>query len=284
MTEYDIHEAAKIFPLMPEDELDQLAADIQAHGLLEPIIIHDGKILDGRNRERACMMIGLEPTYKIIEMEGDILPIEYVVSKNLHRRHLSPAQRAAVALDLLPHLAEKARQRKVEAGKLSHSEVSPKTGYPPDDAGKASMQAAELVGLGKTSVESAIAIQKRDPEVVERMRAGDLNISQAARVVGLEGRGQSSGKRRTQESGERDSLGRNRPIYYGKGDRWKEAMTPIIRYLTAWEKRGFEYRHVNPKEARRRLALIEEVQQKLDAAKADLEQRAHSATLTIRKG
>jgi hypothetical protein len=41
---------------------------------------------------------------------------EFVVSHNLHRRHLTTAQRAALALDLLPKLEEEARERQVEHG------------------------------------------------------------------------------------------------------------------------------------------------------------------------
>lgn len=189
---------------------------------------------------------------------------------------LTTGQRAALALDLVPGFMEEAKERRYSP--------KPGRGRPQSETGKAAARAALAVGVGRTSVETAIAIQKRDKSIIERLRSGELNIAQAARAVGFytgPGLGRGDGTAR-------DSAGRSMPAtYYGKGDKWKEAIGPVLRYLNAWEKRGFEFRHVAPKEARRRLALIEELEKKLDAARADLEQRAHSATLslsTTRKG
>lgn len=190
---------------------------------------------------------------------------------------LTAAQKAVAALDLLPEFLDKIEEQREERKRGP--------GRPISKVGKAAAQAAKRVGVGKTSVEMAIAIQKRDPEVIERMRSGELNVSQGARAVGLT---TNSGRGRRNyglESDERDAVGRAIPLrYYGKGDKWKESVGPLLRYLTGWERRSYEFRHVAPKEARRRLVLIAELETKLSAAKADLEQRAHSATLTIKKG
>jgi len=50
----EFHEIANIFPLMDGPEFTALVEDIRNNGLLDPIITHDGKIIDGRNRYRAC--------------------------------------------------------------------------------------------------------------------------------------------------------------------------------------------------------------------------------------
>ena len=46
--ELQFHELADVFPLLPEAELDSLTEDIRQHGLREPIVLYQGKVLDGR--------------------------------------------------------------------------------------------------------------------------------------------------------------------------------------------------------------------------------------------
>lgn len=94
----EFHPLADLFPLMEGAEFDALVADIQAHGLREPIIIHEDKILDGRNRYRACEAANIEPIYQDWMSEGTAHA--FVVSKNLHRRHLNESQRAMIAARL----------------------------------------------------------------------------------------------------------------------------------------------------------------------------------------
>ena len=75
-----------------------LVADIKANGLQEPIRTLGGLILDGRNRFRACEQAGVHP--RTVDLPTDTDPVKYVVSANIHRRHLSTSQRAMVAAEI----------------------------------------------------------------------------------------------------------------------------------------------------------------------------------------
>jgi ParB-like chromosome segregation protein Spo0J len=97
MSALEFHPLADIFPLLEGQDFAALVADIKAHGLQKWITTYEGKILDGRNRYRACLAAGIEPTFTIYS--GDD-PVAYVVSLNLRRRHLDESQRAMVAAKL----------------------------------------------------------------------------------------------------------------------------------------------------------------------------------------
>ena len=96
--------------MMGAAELAELAENIGIHGQALPIIVHDGMILDGRNRWRACEMAGITPRTAAWDgVWGS--PTLYVLSINLHRRHLSESQRAMAAAAALPILEAEARER-----------------------------------------------------------------------------------------------------------------------------------------------------------------------------
>jgi len=93
---YPVHPVAELFPLIEGDELDALVEDIRANGLLHPVLVRQGVLLDGRNRVRACETAGVP----VIEVEfyGDERAAERrIISENVKRRHLSTSQRALLA-------------------------------------------------------------------------------------------------------------------------------------------------------------------------------------------
>lgn len=94
------HPAAEIFPLLEGAAFESLAEDIRQNGLKEPIWIDaEGRILDGRNRHRACLATGIQPRFQTYIGPDDSV-VSFVVSLNLHRRHLNESQRAMVAARL----------------------------------------------------------------------------------------------------------------------------------------------------------------------------------------
>ena len=91
------HPLANLFPLIEGDELVDFVEDVRANGLLVPIVLYEGMILEGRNRFRAYSAAGVAPGFE--QYTGDD-PVGFVVSMNLRRRHLDESQRAMVAAKL----------------------------------------------------------------------------------------------------------------------------------------------------------------------------------------
>jgi len=95
MSDREAHPVADLFPMLADDELAELAADIKARGLLHPIVLDaDGRVLDGRNRLAACEQAGVEPSY--VDYDGDD-PDGYALAVNIQRRNLTKGQQAMVA-------------------------------------------------------------------------------------------------------------------------------------------------------------------------------------------
>jgi ParB-like chromosome segregation protein Spo0J len=74
---------------------------MRKHGLREPISLFEQRIIDGRNRERACIKAGVEPRYRSIEFDNHDAAAAYVISKNIRRRHLAPKQKRELIEKLL---------------------------------------------------------------------------------------------------------------------------------------------------------------------------------------
>lgn len=147
----EAHPAAGIFPLMGEEELKALAADIREHGQRHPIVRDgDGLIVDGRNRLAACELAGVEPRFEDVN-GSDALAL--VVSLNVKRRNLTAAQRAIAAAEAWDQVAVKNdRRRDVLAVMFDVS-----TGY----------------------VQQARALVERDPAGAEQVKAGVVSLREA---------------------------------------------------------------------------------------------------------
>ncbi len=106
----EFHPIANVFPLIEGEDFKRLVANIKANGLLEPITTHEGKILDGRNRYRACMEAGVAVRSQSWDGEGGT-PAQFVWSKNAERRQLNPSQKALAAQAIMPYLEAEAKER-----------------------------------------------------------------------------------------------------------------------------------------------------------------------------
>jgi ParB-like chromosome segregation protein Spo0J len=126
MSELKFHPLADIFPLMEGKDFDDLVADIKANGLREPIRLYENQIIDGRNRYRALQRLGdpkhsryLPKNFRYLNLDcnSDDGARAYVISANIHRRHLSAEQKRDLLVELVKASPEKSdRQLAKEAG------------------------------------------------------------------------------------------------------------------------------------------------------------------------
>jgi hypothetical protein len=166
---YEPHPACKAWPEMPQDELQALAEDIRTNGLREPITLTpDNLLLDGRSREAACEMIGIEAL--TIIYEGD--PFAFSLSKNKFRKHLSKAELAMATARLhnLQHGSNRFQRRgKVEAsggGLYSREELAAQSGVHP------------------TQIERARYILKNgQPSVIAMVDQGQVSLAAASKAL-----------------------------------------------------------------------------------------------------
>lgn len=161
----DLHPLCELFPRMTETEFTALKVDIEVNGLRQAIITLDGKILDGANRYRACTELGVPP---IMTSYTGRDPLAYVLSANLHRRHLDASQRSLIASNVANMRQGERSDLPSIGGKLSRS-----------DAGK-------LLNVSEKSVERAAkVITDGVPELVEAVKSGTISVSAAAVVATL---------------------------------------------------------------------------------------------------
>lgn len=164
------HKLANLFPLMEPTEFKALVEDIKQNGQLHPIVIWEDQILDGRNRFRACEHLNIEPKYTTFDGTD---AFAFVVSLNLHRRHLSSSQRAAIALSFEEHFAKEAKERQREGGR---SKVSQNFDEADPNARRAAASAAKLLRTNRTYVSIAKKLRALSPELFQDVVEGRSTI------------------------------------------------------------------------------------------------------------
>lgn len=162
-TDIPFHEAADIFPLLNEADLDDLAHDIATNGQHEAILLYDGMIIDGRNRYLACEIAGVEPRFEEWEGEPEEL-VPFVMSLNLHRRHLTTSQRSLVAARLAN--MERGGDRKSEEIKAQNCGLITQE------------KAADILAVSERSVQQAAAvIRDGTPEQIKAIESGESTVN-----------------------------------------------------------------------------------------------------------
>ncbi len=173
-TQYEIHPAATIFPMMDEVSFAALKADIEKNGQQKWITFYQGKVLDGRNRLRACLELGIEPEGEEIDDDGSgqFDPYQWVLSMNLHRRHLTESQRAMIG----------GRLATLRIGHVKSQRE--KDGVPIGTPSTSLEESANMLNVARRSVARAKQVlDAGSKEIIEAVDSGALPVSFAAKVV-----------------------------------------------------------------------------------------------------
>ena len=189
---FEFHPLAQVFPPLADTELQLLRESIRQDGLLHPVILFEGKILDGRNRYIACEMEGVVPSFE--DFIGDA-PAEFVSAQNLRRRDLTAGQRAAIAVELLPYFEQEAAERKRWLSGLRSNPGGERTlAEVPEifpEPGEAREAAAKATGANPRYVSELARIKRENPELHEQVKAGKLTVPQAKREAAKSRHGQA---------------------------------------------------------------------------------------------
>lgn len=170
---YEFHDLAKTFPKLEKDQLNELVNDIAENGLLRPIVLYEGKILDGCHRYRACLKAGVTPFFE--EYAGND-PVGYVISCNLRRRHLKESQRAVISGELAKFKHGGSNIRNPGNFEKPNSKMQICT--------LSLAEAADMMNVSRRSAASAKkVIDYGDESLIERVRNGELSVSAAVKLI-----------------------------------------------------------------------------------------------------
>lgn len=174
---YEIHKYCDLFPDMTKEEFIELKKDIHKKGLEVPIWVWGSYVVDGKNRMRACEDI--EGKLDVREWrpksdnpdrwDGELL--EFVISQNLQRRHLTVSQRSMIAADIAN--MHNGGYKKNQNANLHSDEVSRE-------------KAAKQLGVSERNADAAATVKRdAEPEVVEAVKQGDITVNDASKIKDL---------------------------------------------------------------------------------------------------
>ena len=194
--QYRVHPAA-VFPIMSGREFDELVEDVRVNGLREPVVVSGDQLIDGRNRVRACAAAGVVPEVRELERGTDVA--SWVMSVNMHRRHLDASQRALLASRLSALSGEVTLIQAGELMGVSRASVARAAAV---EKGPEPLRAAARDGV--VSVGDAYGLRGEEPETIEQL-VEDVRSGAAPnlRAVKRSGALRTSPGRRTRGAGSR---------------------------------------------------------------------------------
>lgn len=181
MTEIiESEEFKNLFPPLTGDDFDKLVKDIDTNGQTKLVTLNQDNILiDGYQRKRACDEVGIDVQFEVVEFRSKEREIAFVMSHNLHRRHLTDIQKAAAGSKLEPMLKQAAKER------MEHKDGVKSAPLPvglrakdrsPVKVPEVSKQVADLVGLSEDKYKKIQRIKRVKPEAISEIEKGNKTV------------------------------------------------------------------------------------------------------------
>lgn len=161
---YKRHDLSAIFPDMSDDEVQGLADDIAANGLRDPLVLYKGKVLDGWHRYEACQIANVIP--RTVEYKGT-KPVDFVSSKNWHRRHMTESQRALAKVQLSKWAPEGRPGKTVSTDTVSTE-----------------AKMAQEAGVSRASISRAKVVETEGSKALkDAVKGGEVSLSKAEKIA-----------------------------------------------------------------------------------------------------
>ena len=161
----EVHPLGKLFSGVVGSSYRSLKADIAEQGMTDAIVLHEGKILDGKVRHQICRELIQENSFTgdvaVQTLPAGVAPLRYLISQNLQRRHLNESQRAIIGVRIL-------------------------TGAGNDFKGRTDEQVAELFNISqRQAIAAKQVIDKGAPEIVRLVEEGVIRVNTARNLIAL---------------------------------------------------------------------------------------------------
>lgn len=179
-------------PMLSTAEYNELEKSIVKDGVLTPVLVWNGIIIDGHNRYKICKAHRIEniPTKEMDFFSKDEV-IEWILRNQLGRRNLTDVQRNEVALKYEEVIAKQMKEKMLKAASKGGKAYSPIDGSkgksnwsdPSETATTKRKELAKIAGTSEGSIQrTKFILENGTPEQIDRARKGGKGNSQYAIV------------------------------------------------------------------------------------------------------
>jgi len=240
MRELPVHPMAMQYPWITGEKWESFRDSVEEHGIRVPMLVWKGKVVDGKNRQKAAMSAGKDcPHVELPESMAEADVEEYVDLMNRERRHEDSNVIAAIAAE--KRLLEKEQTRRATEGRTEET----------DDKPSAEVVAARI-GSNRRYVQDAVVLYNEAADLHAKVKEGELTVSKA--MTELKGRRkEKTPEAKPEPASDRvvDGLGNKVPKWLEKTfadvdefDAAQRLLTKLVNQLKTLSENGAMYRYL----------------------------------------